>query len=222
MKAKILAALKTKFTGVQDAILNRVADKIIKGGKVTKEDEITTAVDGVTFQQVLEMYGDSRANEASVTAVRNYETEHKLKDGKAIETTKPAANADNNGGGESVPEWAKTLIEANKAMTERLNAFEKGRTTESRRARLDAVVGKLPETLRKAYARTPVESQTDEEFTTLLADVTNEVAAIESNGRAAGAVTGRPMGGSATNGAASNGAAASDAEVDAVLAHLNV
>lgn len=220
MKAKVMAALKTKFNGVQDAILNRVADKLISGGKVTKEDEVATAVDGVTFQQVLEMYGDSRANEASATAVRNYESTHKLKDGKAIEpeTPKPAANA-NNGGGESVPEWAKTLIAANKAMTERLNAFEKGRTTESRRARLDAVVSKLPESLRKAYARTPVENQTDDEFTSLLADVTNEVAAIESSGRAAGAVTGRPMGGTGTG---SSAAAASKDEVDAVLAQLNV
>ncbi len=201
MKAKTLAALKTKFTGVQDAILGRVADKLIANGKVAKEADVATAVAGVEFQQVLEMYGDSRAGEASITAVRNYETAHKLKDGKPLQegvakhTADPAANA--AGGGEEpekAPAWAEKLIAANKALTDRLNALEKGRTAESRRSRLEAVIGTLPEHLRKAYARTPLEAQTDDEFTALLADVTNEVAEIEKQSRAAGAVTGRPLG----------------------------
>ena len=61
MKGKILDALKAKFTGVSDTILDRVAEKLAK--TVTTEEEVKTAVDGVTFQQVLESYGDSRATE---------------------------------------------------------------------------------------------------------------------------------------------------------------
>ena len=38
MKEKIFVALKTKFEGVQDAILNRVADKLSK--TVTEENQI--------------------------------------------------------------------------------------------------------------------------------------------------------------------------------------
>lgn len=241
MKVKILAALKTKFTGVQDAILNRVADKLLSGGKVTKEEDIATAVDGVTFQQVLEMYGDSRANEASATAVRNYENTHHLKDGKPTEgagagatppadktSNRPAATAGEGGGEEKVPAWAQQLIDGLKSTNDRLTAFEKGRTTESRRSQLDAVISKLPESLRKAYSRTPVESQTDEEFASLLADVTNEVAAIETDTRAQGAVIGRPLGAGRTSAAgvgAGSGAGngeATDAEVDAVVAKLNI
>lgn len=239
MKVKILAALKTKFTGVQDAILNRVADKILSGGKVTKEEDIATAVDGVTFQQVLEMYGDSRANEASATAVRNYENTHHLKDGKPTEgagagttppatttTEKPAATTTTGGGEEKVPAWAQQLIDGLKSTNDRLTAFEKGRTTESRRSQLDAIIGKLPESLRKAYSRTPVESQTDEEFASLLADVTNEVAAIETETRAQGAVTGRPLGAGRTSaagaGSGTGNGEATDAEVDAVVAKLNI
>lgn len=238
MKVKILAALKTKFTGVQDAILNRVADKLINSGKVTKEEDIATAVAGVEFQQVLEMYGDSRANEASATAVRNYETTHHLKDGKPTEgagagavppagktTEQPAAGATTTQGGgdpEKIPAWAQALIDGNKAVLSRVDALEKGRTTESRRSQLDAIIAKLPEAMRKAYSRTPVESQSDEEFNNLLADITNEVAAIETSTRSSGAVTGRPLGAGAGAGAGAGSAEATDAEVDAVVAKLNI
>lgn len=40
MKAKVLAALKPKFEGVQDAILGRVADKLVSSGKVAKEEDV--------------------------------------------------------------------------------------------------------------------------------------------------------------------------------------
>ena len=82
MKAKVLAALKPKFEGVQDAILGRVADKLVSSGKVAKEEDVATAVAGVTFQSILVNYGDSRADEAEKTAVRNYEKKHNLTDGK--------------------------------------------------------------------------------------------------------------------------------------------
>ena len=55
-------ALTTKFPGVSATILGRIADKLAKTA-VTAED-VKTTVDGVTFQQVLESYGDSRATEA--------------------------------------------------------------------------------------------------------------------------------------------------------------
>lgn len=80
MKKEILEALKAKFEGVSEAILNRIADKLAK--TVTKQEDVATAVEGVTFQQVLESYGDSRATEAQQTAVTNYEKKHGLKDGK--------------------------------------------------------------------------------------------------------------------------------------------
>ena len=233
MKVKILAALKTKFEGVQDAILGRVADKLISGGKVAKEEDITTAVAGVTFQQVLEMYGDSRANEATTTAVSNYEKKHNLKDGKQVnegaagsstEGQPVAANAGDGGGDEKVPAWANAFMAKLTAMEKRQNAIEKRRLTETRRSQFDAVVSKLPDTLRKAYQRTPIDSQSDDEFTALMADVTNEVAEIEKSNRAAGASFGRPLGNgrisTATNGG--GGVEATDAEVDAVVAKLGI
>lgn len=238
MKVKILAALKTKFTGVQDAILGRVADKLLSSGKVKKEEDVATAVDGVTFDEVLTMYGDSRANEAATTAVRSYEQKHNLKDGKptekAAETTvvktetqADNANANNGGGEEKAPAWASVIVDTVNKLSERMNAYEQGRTTESRRSQLETAIASLPDALRKAYLRTPVESQTDQEFTTLLADITNEVAEIERSGRAAGAVTGRPLGSGKTATAGSGNTQtpsgeATDAEVEAVVAKLNI
>ena len=81
-KEQLLEALKAKFEGVDASILNRVAGKLAK--TVTSEEQVATAVEGVTFQQVLESYGDSRATEATQTAVSNYEKRHGLKDGKQV------------------------------------------------------------------------------------------------------------------------------------------
>ncbi len=83
MKTKALDLLKAKFEGVSEQILSRIADKVAKTAKT--DEEVQTAVDGLTFQSLLDSYGDSRATEAQQTAVRNYETKHGLKDGKAVE-----------------------------------------------------------------------------------------------------------------------------------------
>ncbi len=235
MKAKVLAALKPKFEGVQDAILGRVADKLVSSGKVAKEEDVATAVAGVTFQSILENYGDSRADEASTTAVRNYEKKHNLKDGKkdggaagsSAQTGSAAANA-GDGGSEDIPAWAKKFMETVTskftAFEERQNAMEKGRVTESRRSQFEAVVSKLPESYRKAYSRTPIDTQTDDEFTAMLADITNEAAEIAKADRAAGATFGRPLGSGRQTSVANGGgkAEATDAEVDAVIGQLGI
>ena len=83
MKVKLLAALKTKFVGVDDAILDRIATKKAEG--LTDESQITSIVDGISFADVLTSYGDYRAGDASNSAVRNYEKKHNLKDGKVID-----------------------------------------------------------------------------------------------------------------------------------------
>lgn len=58
MRQQILEALKAKFVGVSEKILGRIADRLAK--TATTAEEADTAVGGVTFQQVLDSYGDSR------------------------------------------------------------------------------------------------------------------------------------------------------------------
>lgn len=87
MKQKLFEALKTKFVGVDAQILDRIATKKAEGQ--TDENQITSIVDGISFQDVLTSYSDFRAGDASKTAVTNYEKKHNLKEGKVIETPEP-------------------------------------------------------------------------------------------------------------------------------------
>lgn len=82
MKKKLLEALKTKFVGIDEAILERMATKRAEG--LTDESKITAIVDGITIQDVVKSYGDYRANEAAASSVSNYEEKHGLKDGKPV------------------------------------------------------------------------------------------------------------------------------------------
>lgn len=194
MRKQLLEALKAKFPGVSDAILGRVADKLTK--TVTKEEEIQTAVDGVDFQSVLESYGDSRATEAGQSAVANYEKKHGIKNGKKLEDDPDKGLQEKQkapeGGEDDVPQWARTLIDSNNALTERLNQMETDRTTNSRKQQISALVENLPDNLKKAYNRTPVEGMSDEDFQKLVGEITTEVDNIATEMKQKGVVFGKP------------------------------
>lgn len=212
MKQKILEALKAKFPGVNANVLNRIADKLAK--TVTTDEQVTTAIAGVTkeFIEIIESYGDSRATEAQQTAVQTYETKYGLKDGQKIDNGGGSQGGQQGGtqtvqtqsaGVEQAPAWAQALIESNKTITERLNKMDGDRTTATRKQQLSTIIEKLPENLRKAYERTPVDGLTDEQFNTLVGEITTEVDGIVNDTRAKGAVFGRPAaqnGGSSSQG----------------------
>ena len=199
MKQQILTALKAKFVGVSDAILDRVATKLAQ--TVTTAEQVQTAVDGVTFQQVLESYGDSRATQATQTAVHNYETKYGLKDGVKVtppETQTPVIQpvtppvTPPAGGAETVPAWAQALIDSNNSLKNELAQMKTARTTETRKQQISTLIEKLPENLRKAYSRTPVDGLTDEQFIALVGEITTEVGDIQSSIQQKGAVFGKP------------------------------
>lgn len=79
---QILAGLQQKFAGVDTAILTRIATKKAEG--VTDETKVNSIIEGISFSDVLNSYGDFRAGDASKTAVSNYEKKHNLKDGVSI------------------------------------------------------------------------------------------------------------------------------------------
>lgn len=193
---EILNSLKAKFTGVSDAVLSRIAKNLAK--TATTAEQVKTAVDGVTLQQVIDGYADSRATEAAQTAVHGYETKYGLKDGTKVdntggEPTKPNPTIPPTGGGaEQTPEWAKTLLEQNKALTERIAKMEGANITSTRKQQISSIVSKLPETLRKPYERISLDTLTDDEFNTLVTDITAEVDGIANDINSKGAVFGRP------------------------------
>lgn len=195
MKEKLLALLKTKFPGVDNATLERIAAKRVEN--VTDEAQLPAIVEGIGFQDVLQSYGDYRAGDAAQTAVRNYEKKHGLKDGMKVDdggapypktepAPKPAGDAD------QVPSWAQAIIDSNKSLAERLNKMDSERTTATRKQQLSTIIEKLPENIRKAYERTPVDGLTDEQFNTLVGEITTEVDGIAGAIQAKGAVFGRP------------------------------
>ena len=84
---QILAGLQQKFSGVDTATLTRIATKKAEG--VTDETKVNSIVEGISFQDVMQNYGDFRAGQAQTSAVSNYEKKHGLKDGKPSEPPKP-------------------------------------------------------------------------------------------------------------------------------------
>lgn len=194
MKKLILDALTTKFEGVSSKILEGIAEKLSK--TVTSEAEIAAAVEGVTFQSVLESYGDQRATSASVTAVKNYETKHNLKDGKPVEVTPPVPpvpptppvppvppKAKEQ---EEVPEYIKAILESNKKLTETVNSLQGEITTlktnkvaETRRSMLDGLISKLSPAQQNPYKRIKLESMSEDEFNAFVDEVKGDVAAFE-------------------------------------------
>lgn len=192
MRQKLFEALKAKFSGVDADILDRIATMLAK--TVTDESGVTTAVEGVTqeFISVIEGYGDSRATGAQKTAVANYERKHNLKDGVKVAQQQQQEPPKSTEGGDDMPAWAKTLIESNQQLSERLNRLDTERTTTARRQQLATITNKLPEALRKPYERMSIDTLKEEEFTQLLSDVTTEVNGIVSGMNAKGAVFGKP------------------------------
>lgn len=221
MRKELLEALKTKFPGVSDAILNRIVEKLAK--TVTSSEQVATAVEGVTFQQILESYGDSRATESAQTAVKNYEKQYSLKDGVKVEEKTEKEIDPEKGGDDEVKTLLKSLVESNKELKAEITAIKSGKVTESRKQQLTAITAKLPESLRKGYDRISVDSLSDDEFTTLLGEVTTEVEGIVAQEKSKGAVFGRPtVTGKAGGTGSGNNQEATEAEAQAVVDKLNI
>ena len=221
MKEQILQALKAKFTGGNANILNRIADMLAKTTK--DETQVATAVEGVTPELIesFESYGDSRATDAQKTAILNYERKYGLKNGVKVEQkpteameTKPAESND-------TPAWAKSLIEANRQLTERLNKMEGEKTKASRKAVLDGIINKLPEMQRKGYQRISVDTMTDDEFDNLKGEISAEVDELVKASGAKSAVFGRPPS-NGSKGINANKNEATEEEANAVVDKLNV
>lgn len=189
IKDEIVALLKTKFEGVDDAIIGRVAERLAKTATDAK-----TAVDGCTFAQVLETYGDSRATEASLSAVKNYERKHGLKDGKAVEVPPAPAPQPNvgNGGESEIAQMLRELKSQNEAMKSRLDAMDASKLKNTRMGEIGKIIDKLPEALRKPFGRMSVDGLNDDEFASLKAEITDEVEQLVQAQKASGAVFNQP------------------------------
>jgi membrane carboxypeptidase/penicillin-binding protein len=196
MKDKILTALKAKFEGVSENLSSRIADKLAK--TASTEEQVETAVAGLTFQQIIDSEADRRATEATQTAISNYEKKHSLKEGKPAEQggekkTEPDKSEDDN---KDVPQWAKDLIESNKKLSEKLSSIETEKTVTSRKQKLEEVITNLPENLKKPYSRISLDTFSNEDFETFLTEAAAEVKSISDDYSMQGSVFNPPKSGS--------------------------
>lgn len=153
---QMAAALQQKFSGVDSAILTRIATKKSEG--LTDESKVNSIVEGISFQDVLNSYGDFRAGDASVTAVKNYEKKHNLKDGKIIETPTPtpaptpAPNKENDN--DIAALIADAISKAVQPLSDKLTQFETAKATEQRNAQILAKAQEygIPDVIAKRYS----------------------------------------------------------------------
>lgn len=148
---QILAALQQKFSGVDTAILSRIGNK--KGEGVTDESKVNSIVEGIGFQDVLNSYGDFRADGAASTAVKNYERKYNLKDGKAVDKPTPTPTPTNE-----PQDIAKLIADAVSAavspLSDKLTKFEAAKAKETRDEQILAKAKEygIPDTIAKRYA----------------------------------------------------------------------
>lgn len=206
MKNAIISALQTKFPGVSDAICGRVADKLISSGKVRKMEEVETVVAGLTFQYLLEFWGDDRADQSQKSAVQNYEKKHNLKDGKPVEGSNGAkehlgqqtggsAKEDQTGGQqEQTPAWAQTLMDQYKTLNERLDGMQQERTASSRQSRLAEALKGASESVRSRYEKdfSRMTFKDDDDFDGWLSELTPDIEKMSVDSAPKGGIIGRP------------------------------
>lgn len=202
----ILDALKEKFSGVDEKVLNRIARNGVK--TVKDEDEAKAFVEDLTIMDVIDSYTDSRVTESIAT----YEKKNGLKDGKPMngdgKTDEPKDDEpkdepkqktdDGKGKDDDVPAWAKALIDGQTKLNERLDNFEKGKAEDARKSRFFDTIKDAPEKFReraeKAFGRYSFKD--DEDFESYLEELAEDVTEAKNAAETQGATVTPPKGGS--------------------------
>lgn len=192
IKKVALDALKTKFEGVDEKVLTRIAAKIAKTAKT--EDDATSEVEDMTLQSVIDSYTDSRVTDAQAKAVQTYEEKHGLKDGKPKEVGDDADDDDNEGGegngkgkggADETPAYVKALMKSVEALTQEVSTLKAGKTADARKAQLNETLKDVDERTRKMYERNFARMQfkDDADFDSWIDEVTSD---IEESGNGGG------------------------------------
>lgn len=214
IKRFILDSLKTKFAGIDEKVLNRIAAIAVK--TVKSEEEAKTYVEELTLQQVIDSYTDSRTTDAQEKAVKSYEEKFGLKDGKKADATEEpgceggeggnggATDDGKNGGegkgGEKVPDYVKSLFGKIDALTNEVTTLKAGKVADTRKSTLEALLKDAPEktrnTLMKNFNR--MQFKDDADFEEWIEEITPDVEEATTSQAASEGVVGRPKSGAST------------------------
>ena len=172
---QLLAGLQQKFSGADTATLTRIATK--KAEVVTDETKVNSIVEGISFQDVLQNYGDYRAGQANISSVANYEKKYGLKDGKPIGNPKPEPPKPEPKPDEK-PDIAKMIADGISAgikpFADKLAAFEAKEAQAQRNAQIASVAKKygIPDFMLKDR-NIPDDADLDNYFKELKQDMVN-------------------------------------------------
>lgn len=206
VRKTILDALKEKFSGVDEKVLNRIARN---GAKTVKdEDEAKSFVEDLTLQEVIDSYKDSCVSEA----IGTYEKKNGLKDGKPVTADDKTDDADKDkkdnpdkdqkddkdkDGKEEMPAWAKALIDGQTRLNERLDGIEKGKQADIRKSKFMETIKDAPDKFReraeKAYNRCTFKD--DEDFNSYIEELAEEAEEAKGEAETKGGIVTPPKGG---------------------------
>lgn len=214
IKRFILDSLKTKFAGIDEKVLNRIAAIAVK--TVKSEEEAKTFVEETTLQQVIDSYADSRATDAQEKAVKSYEEKFGLKDGKKADATEEpggeggeggngsATDDGKNGGegkgGEKVPDYVKSLFGKIDALTNEVTTLKAGKVADTRKSTLEALLKDAPEKTRNTFMKNfnRMQFKDDADFEEWIEEITPDVEEATTSQAASDGVVGRPKSGAST------------------------
>lgn len=219
MKTKLINALATRFVGVDAKILSRIADNILSVKTIETDDEVNSAAEEVTFADILKSYGDSRATEATKSAVLNYEKKHNIKDGKPVKTEDVTPTPPTDGDNSAVMELLKRMDEKMTAQADEIQRLKSGMVTDARTKRLNDTIKGLKDSQKKAYKRIAVDNLSDDDFEALMSEIAREVSDLIEENKAVETSGFSPLfGGTKHN--TDPASKASDDEINEVVAKL--
>ena len=222
MKKKILEALKNKYKnlGFSEKAFDGVAAYIEPS--VKEDTDIETAIAGVeVLLKAFQGEADKLRTEKTAAEKRLADLEVKVKElGGTPAQTEPGGTETGGAGNDLAQQITAAVQAAVKPLQDEITSLKSGKVAETRKQKLDAIIGKLPENLRKPYERTSVDNLTDEQFTALTGEITTEVEELVKDNTARGAVFGRPVGGGQQSKATAK--EASDEEANSVVDRFNL
>jgi len=181
MKEEILALLLAKFAGVRKDGLAQLA--LMLSLQAANKEEATALVEKFTPDKVNDFVKDWRkdvdkeVSDANKTFEGTLKKKYDLVEKKEpVDPSKKDPNPD-----DQTPAWAKTLIESNQKMTERLNNIEGEKITTSRLQQLEGKFANVPEsykTQRIADAKLFIHSMDETAFTEYLTKTDADIVAF--------------------------------------------
>lgn len=186
IKRTALDKLKTKFEGIDEKVLSRIAAKIAKTAKT--DEDVATEVDELTLMDIINSYTDSRVNDAQDKAVKRYKQEKGIKDdedgdgtnegdGDGKEGTDGNGGTGSNEGDDDTPAYIKALMKSVETLAKEVTSLKAGKTADARKEALDKVLKDASERERKFYEKNyaRMRFESDEDFNDWLDSVTDDI-----------------------------------------------